>query len=205
MPKIRYINPSDPGIIDLAKKFNVEHKRIYLLRVLKLACKNDKQARKLLEEEPILQYGARQIRSKEINDLGVTYLDYLHAVALAQRRLQWDGDELLQLKRLIKENYSQERWIDVEKSFTDIGDNLWAKNEEYEKNFFNYAVDKLIYIYSEKKQSFKEGVRNNDTQIDIGEIDSEITSGKNGFITDADTADKICDLFFEAASTPWKS
>ncbi len=203
MPKITHINPSDPGIIDIANKFNVEHKRINLLGVLKLAWNNDKKARKLLEEEPLLQYGARQIWSKETNNFGVPYIDYVYAVALAQRRLKWEGDELLQLKRLIKENYPRARWSNIQKTFTDIAYSLWESEKEYEKNFFNYAIDKFIYIYLEKKQAFKEGFNDDDISVDIGEIDSEITSGENGFITDSGTTDKITDLFFEAASTQW--
>ena len=204
MPRIKHINPSDPGIKDIAQRFNAVHKEKSLLKILKLAWDKDQDALTFLEEDHILFSGAKQI---EPGESPTSLIDYIHTVALAQRRFKWDGDELLQLKRLIKKNYPQSRQLDIQKSFSEVAYYFGEKDEESEKNFLNYLIEKFIGISLEKKEIFESVLElgDEDRAINLGEIDTEVSSGENGFfITSFDTIDEICNLLLEATTTPWQ-
>lgn len=207
MQKIKFLNPSDPTIISIARMFNSEHRRISLLKKLEVAWDGNGNARSFFENEPLLVRGMSKISPDHTGD---SYLAYLYAVAYAQRRIRREDKEVEQLKFLIIKNYPKTKWVKILGEFSNIASTLWSKEPEYEKHFLNYAVDKLIFI-SQKKKRYSEMIKTveenteseEDNYIDIGEIDTEVRSGENGFIANVDIADRICDLFFEAASTPW--
>lgn len=204
MKKIRFLNPSDPVITSIADMFNTEHRHINLLNKLKLAEKGDYNANNFLRNEPLLSYGMKnKLPRKHFQNNLNAASEYFYAVAYAQRRLKWEGNELLQLKHLIKENYQKSKWLDVQKIITDIAYELGETSLDYEKHFFNYMIDSLIYLSAEKKIAFKNAIENEVSFIDKERIDSEVTSSENGFILRMEQPEKIYDLLLEAASTPW--
>ena len=203
MQKIRFINPSDPVIVSIARNFNAEHYRISLLTELELAWRGNIVARNLIENEPLLLYGVNQIPKRLYNDQNSS-LGYLYAVALAQRRLKREGNEYAQLERLIKMNFSRESKKYALSTIWKIADKLYENDESCGTNFLNYVIDKFIFISTQKKQAFTDGRSINVTSIDTGDVEVEVMSDEHGFnIDDYDTADTISDLFDEAAATPW--
>ncbi len=211
MSRIQYLSPSDPGIISIAKMFNVEHRRISLLQTIESARSGNIKAHDLLNNERLLQIGISRIPRQLLSEKRDTAVhDFYYAVALAQRRLRREDKEVLYLKFLVKSNYTKDRQRTVFDKFTDIANLLAENNLEQEKYFYNYVVDKLISISQLKKSDHdmretleldKSGF--NDEAIEIGEIDTEVQSEANGFKLDTDLTDRLCGLFFEAASTPW--
>ncbi len=193
MSQIKLLNPSDLGIMHIARKFNSTRSNVNLLNLFRLAvCENDNKTRDFLKTERTLARGAVEIPSS-------VYLDYLYAVALAQRRIKREGDELVQLKRLINENFLKQRCLEVQKTFTDIGYAQGAIDLVREQNFFNYLIDKLIFISIKKEREFASG---QEASLDIGNIDTEVTSNDNGFILSGLESEEVTDLLFEAAITP---
>lgn len=211
MSNIQHISPSDPGIISIAKMFNVEHRRTSLLQTIELAKDGNTKAHNLLTNERLLQIGISRIPRQLLSENKDTAVkDFYYAVALAQRRLRREDKEVLYLKFLVKSNYTKDRQRAVFNEFTEIANVLAEKNLEEEKHFYNYVIDKLIFISQCKKNEsdMKEILEIdekdfNDETLDIGEIDTEVQSKANGFKLDTDLIDRLCDLFFEAASTPW--
>lgn len=201
MPPIIFINPSDPGIIQIARNFNDKYEgRKSLLAILTLAWRNDSNARSVLENETILTQGAIDIRE---GNSASPYVDYLHAVALAQRRIKREGDELLQFKRLVKKNYPKTDQLKVIQAYSQVAES--CGNDEKEANFWNYIIDVLINIANNKKFAFQQNINvEDDSCVDIGEIDSELTSGEYGFRLDNRDSERICDLVQIAATTPWQ-
>ncbi len=206
MPLVRNLNPSDPGIVSIARSFNSRHKNLSLFSVLELAWGGDPLARDLISNEEILTNGAESIPAERWRDNEKNaYASYLYAVAFAQRRIKREGDEFVYLKRLIKKNFPKERWNNVQKDLEEIGQYLYEKDEDWEINFYNYMIDRLMHLLIEKRQKFESGESEEEEYIDLGELDTELTSGKNGFIiNDLDMTDTVSNLFREAASTRWR-
>ncbi len=207
MSTVRNLNPSDPGIISIAREFISRYKDLSLSNIIELAWRGDHLAKVLISNEKILTDGAERIPVKcWMDNESNTYSSYLYAVALAQRRLKREGDELVYLKRLIKKNFPETRWKEVKEDLEEISQHLYEKDEDYERNFYNYLIDKLTYLSLEKKDELESGEKAHEEEsIDFGQLDRELTSGINGFIiNNPDITDKICNLFLEALSTPWR-
>lgn len=186
------IRATNPRIIRVAEIFSKKYPDVILAEVLEAAYENrDKKAAVFLITQPILCRSAEKLL--HIEDLGKSraYKRYLCAVAQAQINLLYEGSEYEQIKQLIETNFIQPRYKDVFQTIVNIAGELSnVVNAETETRFLNYLIDQLVSIDLTKKGGKK---------IFIGDIDSELTSNKNGFILTAIQAEDIKNLFIEAA------
>ena len=202
MLKIRHINPGDPGIIKIAKRFNRVNEGLSLLNVLKIACDGDDHAQRfILEEMTLTERASRRIMNSD--SLLPDYINYVFAVGLAQRRIKRAGDEYAILARLVEKNFPISRKKIVLDAIWKTADSLYETDEASGTNFLHYLIDKFTDLSLEKKSKYKDGLIRDNGVMDIGDIDTELSSGENGFILTAFEAEDIIDLLVEAAITPW--
>ena len=195
MPKIRNINPSDPGIQAIARRFTKEHPGVRLLDALN-------------------SLGEDEIRFHEFENEDITYtkvtgekettstIELNLAVAYAQDRLRRKNNEWKVLNRLIKQHLPlKEREDVVRDTVTKIVDSLFKTNKRDDVNFLNYLIEQLKFISMDKKEAFDN--REDNSAIRVCIIPDNLSSGENGFILNSIEAKEIIDLLNEAAKTPW--
>lgn len=200
MPKVRRINPSDPGIQALAKKFTKENPGVSLLDVLGSLHENTTIPLDL-EEESLICGKSKSPLSDERETTSVIELTI--AVAYAQERFQRKNNEWKELNNLLKENFPRrERENYIRAVITDISDSLCKVDARADINFFNYLIEQLTFLSEEKEEALDN--KDNATSINFDINPDDLDSGDNGFILNGLQAEEITNLFVEAADTPLK-
>lgn len=186
------IRATNPKIIRIAEIFSKKYPDVSLADMLEAACEGgDKKAIVFLTTQPILCRNAEKLLHIENFEESHAYKKYLCAVAQAQTNLLYEGSEYEQIKQLIETNFIQPRHKDVFQTIVNIAGELSnVVNAETETRFLNYLIDQFTDIELTKK---------NGKRIFVGDVDSELTSGKNGFILRAFQAEDVKNLFIEAA------
>ncbi len=187
-----FINSTNPKIIQLVRKINERYPYVDLAEIVESALHGNKDSYSFLENEPSLQAHAKRFvansRNKEL-----AFKKYISALVQAQMHLNRQGDEYHHLKLSVIVNFPRARQEGVFQTFRSIADELYnSVGSQTETNFLNYLVDSLIDISL---------TRINGKKINIGDLDHELTSNKNGFILTGYQSEEVNNLFKEAANT----
>lgn len=186
------IRATNPRIIRIAEIFSKKYPDVNLADVLEAACEGgDEEAIVFLTTQPTLCRGAEKLLHIENFEESYAYKKYLCAVARAQIHLLYEGREYEQIKQSIEINFIKSRHKDIFQTIANIAGELSnVVNAKAETRFLNYLIDQFTDIELTKKDG---------KRIFVGDIDSELTSNKNGFILTAIQAEDIKNLFIEAA------
>lgn len=188
------IKPTNPRIIWIARKFSEQYPDILLAKMLEKAHSGNEKAIVFLTTKPILRNNAEKFVLVDDPATSHDYKKYLCAIAQAQIHLEWENSEYEQLKNTLTMNFAPSRHVVIFSTIRDIAGELSETvSPRAETNFLNYLIDNLLDISVAKTY---------DVKFVVGDIDSELTSNKNGFILTGIQAEEITNLFVEAVNTP---
>ncbi len=189
------INATNPRIIQIVRKINERYPHIDLIEIVESACLGDNDALDFLNNAPVVVRNAQRFLSRPTNNKSSAYQKYLYALAQAQMHLNREGEEYFQLKQLVTMNFQKSRQSDVFSAIGKITHKLYDDvGAQAETNLLNYMIDKLMDITLAKRKG---------QRMVILDINSELTSDKNGFILNCFEAEEITDLFTEAIYRSW--
>ncbi len=188
------IKATNPRIIQIARKFDKKYPDVFLAKEIESACYGDKESLVFLSTTPLLRRNADRFLPESSYKQSRAYKKYLCAVAQAQIHLGRENNEYEALKGLIKLNFAESKHGKIFPVIKDIAGELSETvSPEAEINFLNYLIDHLSDMSQAKW---------NDRKFIVGDIDSELTSNKNGFILRGNQPEEIKNLFIEAVQTP---
>lgn len=187
-----FINSTNPKIIQLVRRVNERYPYVDLAEIVESALNGNKDSYSFLKNEPSLQAHAKRFvansRNKEL-----AFKKYISALVQAQMHLNREGYEYHHLKLSVIVNFPRARQEEVFQTFRNMADELYySVDSQTETNFLNYLIDSLMNISLARIHGKK---------INVGDIDHELTSNKNGFILNGYQSEEINNLFKEAANT----
>lgn len=181
------ITPYHPVIIETARRFNSVHMGATLAEMISDVGDNCSSSVFIdeVQEDPSLMEGASEL-NVGFEYGSISYMEFIHYVAIAQKHILREGDEIDTLIKEITKNFKEEDQLVVKNKIMEIGESLG----ESENNFYNFLADLFHEVAGVKeyavacKAPIAEVVRGHFSDIDF---ESTLTSGNYGFEFEPDS------------------